>query len=74
MIKACMIILSCYVNVGFHEPGEKFACAVNAHQVQAVELALSKRYHYLHLTGRKGSSLIVAETPSQVLEKVNNCK
>jgi hypothetical protein len=73
MIRACMIILSCYTG-SFTEHNKMFACAVNANQVAAVEASnIRSGHYYLQLSSRK-LYLEIAETPSQVLEKVNNCK
>jgi hypothetical protein len=73
MITACIIILSC-MNGSIFENGNKrpaYACAINSQEVISVRY-WDKGVYRLALKNKEVEH--IKETPSQVKEKVNNCK
>lgn len=72
MIKACLIILSCYV--GSFDAKKTAACAINPNEIIGIMYEPMDGRYMLHMRGKYIRYSTIVETPSQVMEKVNGCK
>lgn len=73
MIKACLIILTCYSYAISDDPSKRasYACAFEARKI--VSVRFWDKYSYrLILTNKEDAH--IKETPFQVAEKVQDCK